>query len=331
MPDWQPSWLTTDEHGNKVETKNWYQCEDSLIPTLTITIFDATRISDGVQVTLKTLSPSKHPYEAEIGTYFSCQPLASDPKNHSVPIYEVLQIPDMHDRVILVMPLLRFYDNPRFQTFGETVDFFSQVFEGLKFMHDHHVAHRDCMGLNIMMDGPMYPDGWHPCLTYRNRDATENAKHYTRTERPPKYYFIDFGISRRYNPKDGPPLEDPIFGGDKTVPEFQTSIAPCNPFPTDVYYLGNMIRLDFIKDKIGFNFMNDLVNDMVQDDPAKRPSMDEVVRRFEDIRQRLSGYKLRSRVARRKDGTLKNIYRSVSHIGQLVRYSLSGLPAIPAR
>jgi hypothetical protein len=77
--------------------------------------------------------------------------------------------------------------------------------------------------------------------------------------------------------------------------------------------------------------MNALVEDMVQNDPAKRPSMDEVVRRFHHIRQGLSSYKLRSRVIRRKDGVLKNIYRSISHTGQLVRYSLSGLPAIPKR
>ena len=97
------------------------------------------------------------------------------------------------------------------------------------------------------MDGTMYPDGWHPCLGYKSRGGIADAKHYTRTERPPKYYLIDFGISRRYDPKDGPPMEDPILGGDKTVPEFQTSVAACNPFPTDVYYLGNVVRKDFIQ------------------------------------------------------------------------------------
>lgn len=35
----------------------------------------------------------------------------------------------MDDRVILVMPLLRWYDDPPFQTIGEAVDLFSQLFE----------------------------------------------------------------------------------------------------------------------------------------------------------------------------------------------------------
>ena len=130
-------------------------------------------------------------------------------------------------------------------------------------MHKHHVAHRwaisplflawrlsvvasDCMGMNIMMDGSILLDPWHPCSPTRCRDWKNGFIRYTtRTERPPKYYFIDFGISRRYDPKDGPPLEDPIWGGDKTVPEFQLSDDACNPFPTDVYYLGNLIRTEF--------------------------------------------------------------------------------------
>jgi hypothetical protein len=90
---------------------------------------DATRISDGTYVSLKSLKPSVHPYEVEIATYLSSEPLASDPKNHCVPIYEVLKVPDVDDCVIMVMPLLRSYDSPPLQTFGECVDFFQQIFE----------------------------------------------------------------------------------------------------------------------------------------------------------------------------------------------------------
>jgi hypothetical protein len=73
---------------------------------------------------------------------------------------------------------------------------------------------------------------------------TQNAKLYTRTQRLPKYYLIDFGISRKYSTQVLPPLEPPILGGDKTVPEFEildsdeNSPKPSNPFPIDVYYLG---------------------------------------------------------------------------------------------
>ena len=107
------------------------------------------------------------------------------------------------------------------------------------------------MDLNIMMDAtPLYPIPYHPMRRSRLRDFSDHGwfdpTHYTRTERTVKYYIIDFGISRRYNPDDGPPLEDPIIGGDKSVPEFQVSLEPCNPFPTDIYYLGSVIRNTFL-------------------------------------------------------------------------------------
>ena len=108
--------------------------------------------------------------------------------------------------------------------------------------------HRDCMDLNIMMDPvPMFPKLYHPLSKISSMDLKGYAKYYSRTLRPTKYYLIDFGLSRRYRPEDGPPREYPIWGGDKTVPEFQHSDDPCDPFPTDIYYLGNMIRENFLK------------------------------------------------------------------------------------
>jgi hypothetical protein len=98
-----------------------------------------------------------------------------------------------------------------------------------------------------MMDGSMFPRSWHPTEELMNRKYTGKAKYYTRTQRPPKYYLIDFGISRRYDAKDLPVLEPQIHGADRTVPEFQDSFARCDPFPTDIYYLGNVFRMDFVQ------------------------------------------------------------------------------------
>lgn len=100
-----------------------------------------------------------------------------------------------------------------------------------------------------MMDASsMYPEGFHPLAPTRKPDYTFSAKHYTRTKRPPKYYIIDFGLSCRYDPANGPPRDYPIRGGDKSVPEFEDDgeYQLYDPFPTDVYYLGNMIRTAFL-------------------------------------------------------------------------------------
>ena len=99
-----------------------------------------------------------------------------------------------------------------------------------------------------MMDPrPLYPNLYHFINTSQKRDLSGSAKHYTRTRAPVKYYFIDFGISRKYNPANGPPRSYPIQGGDKPVPEFKNLQDPCDPFPTDIYYLGNVIRTVFLQ------------------------------------------------------------------------------------
>lgn len=93
---------------------------------------------------------------------------------------------------------------------------------------------------------PLYPERYHPFMPWRTLDLSSRASHYTRTQKPVKYYLTDFGLSRRYKPEDRPPLEDIIEGGDKSVPEFSTSDA-CDPFPSDVYTIGNLVKTCFIE------------------------------------------------------------------------------------
>jgi hypothetical protein len=77
---------------------------------------------------LKKVKQEDYPYEASIAQYLSSPELAQDHENHCVPIYEVLRVPDEDSMVILVMPMLRDHRNPQYETVGEAVDFFRQVF-----------------------------------------------------------------------------------------------------------------------------------------------------------------------------------------------------------
>ena len=137
--------------------------------------------------------------------------------------------------------------------------------QGVQFMHEHNVAHRyllvyitasrflilfvrDCTSENVMLDpSKMYLQSFHPIDIWRIKDFRGNAKTFTRTWRPPRYFLIDFGLSRFYDPANGPPFDQPLRGGDKSAPEHQDLTTPCNPFPTDVYYLGNLVREDYIQ------------------------------------------------------------------------------------
>ncbi|KIM75923.1 hypothetical protein PILCRDRAFT_13130 [Piloderma croceum F 1598] len=207
-PVWVPSW-EQQEAGRGAPAKLFYCREDGQMSAVSSNVLDATRISDGAYMSLEAVEKSLHPDEAEIGLFLSKEPLESEIHNHCVPVLLILQVPDDQDRIIIVMPMLRRYDNPRFDTFGEAVDFFRQVFEGMQFMHRHHVAlrrlydlcqrillkdpFRDCMALNIMMDlSKLYPKSYDPRRIDQSRDFSGTASHTTRTKQPPKYYFIDF-------------------------------------------------------------------------------------------------------------------------------------------
>ena len=90
----------------------------------------------------------------------------------------------------------------------------------------------------------MYPKGFHPVKIDRNRNFKGTAKAYTRTQRPPRYYFIDFGLSRQYLSRDA--IDEPLQGEDKSAPEHRSKRRR-NPFHTDIYYIGNLVRQEFMK------------------------------------------------------------------------------------
>ncbi len=95
---------------------------------------------------------------------------------------------------------------------------------------------------------PLYPVMYHPANDVMKYDFSGRVKHLTRTARPVRYYLIDFGISRMYDPSGPPPLESLFIAGDKSIPDFRPEYfgIPYDPFPTDVYYSGNVIRGDFL-------------------------------------------------------------------------------------
>jgi hypothetical protein len=92
---------------------------------------DAVRMEDGRQVMLKKVLPEEGPYELLITQLFSSPGLKGDPKNNCVPLLDIVDLsqtgPD--GKKIMVIPFLRPFKNPRFQTYGEFVAFFTQISE----------------------------------------------------------------------------------------------------------------------------------------------------------------------------------------------------------
>jgi serine/threonine protein kinase len=62
--------------------------------------------------------------------------------------------------------------------------------------------------------------------------------------------------------------------------------------------------------------MEDLIQDMVQKDPSKRPTMDDVVERSQAIFSRLSKIKLSSPLLRRKDALPLRMIKGLMFYGR---------------
>ncbi|KAJ3712463.1 hypothetical protein C8R42DRAFT_647607 [Lentinula raphanica] len=351
-PDWVPSWIGTSARPRG--------CEDSQSQLLIPFNLDAIRVADGKPVMLRLADAPSISDELKIGRLVSSKDMRSDPRNHCIPTYDTLEIPKPTDEgknCIVVMPYLVAWDKVDFQTVGEVVDFCSQVFEGLQFMHNQNIAHKfvfqttlqpnhsgftasDAKNNNIMMDWePLYLHPPHFHRPSKRMDWKGPSKPRNRTLYPVRYYFIDWDLSKQYDSTirtNRVPMRASPYGGDRTVPEFKRN-EPCNPFAVDVYCLGNVIRQKFIEGdpnaddppRRNVGFLRDLIADMTHDDPMKRPTMDEVVVRFEEIREKLSWWKLRSRVS---DKTfpllLHRLYSPIHWIVQL-SYILRLKPAIP--
>lgn len=81
--------------------------------------------------------------------------------------------------------------------------------------------------------------------------------------------------------------------------------------------------------KKGFDFMRPLVADMIQSDPFKRLTMDEVVARFDSIRRGLSRWKLRSRVVDYEEDVIEKLIHAASHWRRRIWFVARGVSAIP--
>ncbi|KAG6819043.1 hypothetical protein H0H93_016000 [Arthromyces matolae] len=219
----------------------------------------------------------------------------------------------------------------------------SNAVKGLEFMHANNVVHGDCKLDNFMADTlSLYHAPPHPSTPRMRRDWRGPATiRNSRTRQPVKYYLIDFGLSRIYRTEDDPPLREPVWGGDQSVPEFALpDVLLCDPFAVDVYCIGNNIKRfyteasfysigweDMAKPKQGLEFMKPLLHDMTASDPKKRPAMAEVVKRFDEILKGVDDTTLRSPVL--NVGQKMKFRKSVAHWTVQWLYKLLLIPAIP--
>jgi hypothetical protein len=97
---------------------------------------------------MKNISPEEHPFEAEVGQYFSPE-LISQPANHCISILRVLHCPKPEDGIVLIMPLMRKYDDPELETFFGSDRPLPSSVRGMSFLQSSELAHIMITGLSL--------------------------------------------------------------------------------------------------------------------------------------------------------------------------------------
>ncbi|KAG8994897.1 hypothetical protein FRB94_009612 [Tulasnella sp. JGI-2019a] len=279
-PGWTPSWTTYKEQS---------RAEDA-VPISLPHLLDATRISDNKPMVLKIVT--KPSSEIVIGQFLLTGDLSNDPRNHCIPLVDVLEDANDPEHAILVLPLLRRLDSPGPASIRECVSLIEQTLEGLAFLHEHSIAHRDCAWGNIMMDArAMFPEGWHPQGYLRKPDGQliKNRSPSRTAVGDVRYFFIDFGISTLG--------EDQTVGlsGQELAPELSEEV-PYNPYKLDIYILGMAYQKFFVERHLGVDFVKPLISYMTPAAPEDRPSAAEAVERFKSIRSNMTEYQLSQRL-----------------------------------
>ncbi|GBE78924.1 predicted protein [Sparassis crispa] len=288
-PGWSPSWLEMNV------TPSF--CEDS-ISLLWRDVIDATRKADGELVSLKSVE--KDGSEVTIARFLSRPELRLDPTNHCVPMVDILPDPIDSKAAILIMLYLRPFNDPGFGAIGEVVEFMRQTLEGLCFLHDQGVAHRDCAAANIMMDArSLYPHGHHPIRIAASQDGIHMLAPLSRSDCSVRYYFIDFGISSLIKKGESPYVLGRQ-GRDKELPELSSEIT-YDAFKVDIFTLGNLYKKEFLQAYLDLEFLEPLVQKMTAHSPDQRPTAAVAFAVFESIRHRQSSSLLRWRLRRRDE------------------------------
>ncbi|GJE92558.1 kinase-like domain-containing protein [Phanerochaete sordida] len=269
---YHPGWVASWKENPELDPST---CEDYHTPPLRPNHIDARRRDDNALVYIKRLYTDSE--EARIARYLYRPEVHAEERNHSVPILDFFQDEESKEASYLVMPFLLPMDYPPFQLVGEVCQFVDQTLEGLVFMHEQGVAHRDCTLENIMMDAnSMFPSGFHPVAHDRLPDGRTWALQKPRCKSRVKYYFIDFGISVR-KPAGAPArFTTGVDGREKSVPELSPDV-PYDPFKVDVYILGKLLQRVFLAKYNNVEFLRPLVEYMTTKRADERPDAAQVL------------------------------------------------------
>ena len=106
-----------------------------------------------------------------------------------------------------------------------------------------------------MMNGQiLYDEPFHPFNQHLALDGKRPIyRKYARSQRPIRYYYIDFGYAKWFHSTDEPRLIRGSRAREPTPEQLAGNLY--DPFKADIYQLGAIIRRDLIKVGIFFDYV----------------------------------------------------------------------------
>ncbi|KIO23717.1 hypothetical protein M407DRAFT_77767 [Tulasnella calospora MUT 4182] len=312
-PGWVPSWK---------DNPDVFKLEREDGVNIRVRLLDAQRISDGQFVMIKEVKSSSK--EGLIACYLSSEKFKSDPRNHAVPVLDVLKDVVRSGTVLLVFPVLRHITDPPISSVSEALDLVGQTLEGLVFLHEHEVAHRDCAFGNIMMDArALFPTQWHPQFPHCDLQNRIYMRIKSRTDvGGVRYYFTDFGLSSKGE------VQVTGLAGLEPSPELSDHV-PYNPYKLDVYILGKMYQRKILDEFINVGFLQPLIDRMTSLNPVDYLSAVGAYAMFKDIRASLNIAWFNQRLRKRESRLVARFLKESSYWLQLQLTQLSAKPVLP--
>ncbi|CAL1711544.1 unnamed protein product [Somion occarium] len=239
-------------------------------------ILRIARTADGHDVAIRVIIVNQDGHEQlKFLKRIAAGPLSLLSSNHTLPMLRVFHYEDI---TFGIFPRTAgcmeeaFGSWPR-NSVGDVLDMVLQALEGLAFIHDLGIAHRDADKSNFLLH-------WYP----------ESLRTMTVAISRPRVYLIDFEVAVDFPPECpvqarvsvGPPSGGTITITDKwgrPLPPEVESGRPYNPFKLDVWQLG----YGFITFRSTIPAIDKILAELVLDDPVARPTSSEALAKLSNV------------------------------------------------
>jgi len=209
-------------------------CRDRGLPD---NLFRGSQLRDGKRIVIKAVNARSR--ELETIRCLSSAILKTDPRNHTIPVLDIILVPDDGMAFIIQEEWSSSFAHCAPSTPRAFIQAMRQCLEGVHFMHSHNIAHLDISCTNIL------------------------------TNCGGAYAYIDFELSRHFSAGDKSVVRG--IRGTELPPEIERG-EESSPFKVDIWALGQTILRAYKASGLDIPGIMTFIQPMIHEIHSARPS-----------------------------------------------------------